>query len=155
MDDVKPWDQLPDEPDRAYAWFLVYLNLGPGRSIEKAYQSAIASNRVKSRASGQWSYYSSVYTWEARANAFDIETISEHGRDVVVNWVRTLSKLSELAFEKVSGGQIEIRNLTQLLEVINVLGNFVTPETIEAAREFTRGDFGRESQEAEAGSNDP
>jgi hypothetical protein len=146
-DERKPWDQLPEEPDKAYAAFLVYCHLGPGRSIDKAYE--IATKRTGKEASGTWRYYSDSFHWVERAAAFDVATISEHGRDVVVNWVRTLAKLSDLAFEKISSGEIEIRNLGQLLEVINVLGNFVTPETVQAAREFTSGDFGQHQHDKE------
>jgi hypothetical protein len=142
MADVKIWEQRADEPDRAYACFLVYLQLGPGRSLERAYEAA--SNRVKSRrSSGQWVYYSTTYDWVARSQSFDIDALSQHGTEVVINWVQSLVKLSELAFEKITSGTVEIHSLGQLLEVINVLGNFVTPETIQAAREFTSGDFGR------------
>ena len=143
MADVKIWEQRTDEPDRAYACFLVYLQLGPGRSLERAYQSASARNRKKTQASGTWTYYSTQYSWIERAAAYDVDMLSQHGTEVVINWVQSLVKLSELAFEKITSGTVEIRNLGQLLEVINVLGNFVTPETIQAAREFTSGDFGR------------
>ena len=33
-----PWEQQPDEPEVAYARFLVYLNLGRARSVDAAFQ---------------------------------------------------------------------------------------------------------------------
>lgn len=150
-DERRPWDQLPDEPDKAYACFLVYRDLGPGRSIDKAYQSVSKSSKGRN---GQWLYYSSVYHWPERASSWDVAMLSQYGADTVVNWVKSLAKLSELAFAKVSSGDVEIRNLSQLLDVINVLGNFVTPETVQAAREFTSGDFGQPAQRESEGTEE-
>lgn len=154
VDAAKSWEQREDEPDRAYASFLVYLMLGPGRTLEKAYQNASARNRKKTQASGTWTYYSTQYNWIERAAAYDVDMLSKHGTEVVVNWVQSLVKLSEIAFEKVTSGTVEIRNLSQLLEVINVLGNFVTPETIQAAREFVSGDLGKPVNEPEGTEED-
>ena len=33
-----PWDQQPDEPASAYTRFLVFLHLGPARSLDAAYR---------------------------------------------------------------------------------------------------------------------
>lgn len=42
----KAWEQLPDEPDSAYARFLMYRNLGPARSIDAAFKTT-ATKRNK------------------------------------------------------------------------------------------------------------
>lgn len=138
----KKWDQLENEPDRAYARFLVYLHLGPGRSIEKAYQSE-ENGRKRKSSSGTWNDDSANYLWVERAAAFDVEKLSERGAEVVVNWVQAIIGLSRMALEEVESGKHRPRNVEQLLEVVNVLSSFITPEVIEASRDMAGGDFGK------------
>jgi len=140
----KPWEQLPDEPIVAYRRFLVYLYLGPGRSVEKA---AEAQKGTKRHIGGAWKRDCSEYRWVERAAAYDIDSLSRVGSDVVVLWVRSIAKLAEMAYSEIEEGRHKPRNLEQLLEVIGVLGNFVTPETVQAAREFTRGNFGQPGEQ--------
>lgn len=141
------WDQLPNEPDRAYARFLVYLHLGPGRSVEKAHN---AGKSVKTR-NGQWESDCTEYKWPERAAAFDVSMLSQRGAEVVVNWVQSIIGLSRLALDQIESGTIKPESVEQLLEVVNVLSSFITPEVIEASRDMASGDFGRKKDADEGG----
>lgn len=137
-----PWEQLPEESNASYMRFCAYLSLGPTRTIEKAR----ASTGVKGR-SGHWDRESSKYNWVDRAIAYDIHMLSERGTQVVVNWVQSLVSLSEMAINEAASGKHKPENLGELIGIINVLGEFVSPEVIEAAREFARGDFANPEEE--------
>ena len=63
---IEPWERQPGETEKAYEAFLVYKNLGPGRSIKKV------SDRLQKT-------YALIYRWnmrngwKARVEAFDRE----------------------------------------------------------------------------------
>src|SRR5687768_17558601 len=104
-----PWDQLPGEPDVAYARFLLYRNLGPARSLEKAYGAFLstiedesAQNRVKPRASGTWCEDSAQYKWVARAVAWDVDSFKVLGTQFVVRYVEVLNKLTERLLDELA-----------------------------------------------------
>lgn len=85
-----PWLRQPNEPPRAHRAFMFYCNLGPARSMRKAYQAYLAAGgavlqkgykpatsaagengrRVDSPP-GQWVQWSRRYSWVARALSFD------------------------------------------------------------------------------------
>jgi hypothetical protein len=142
----KPWDQLPDEPITAYRRFMIYRDIGPRRTLEKAYE---VYKGAKGLAPGMWQRQAVEYSWKDRATAYDIEMMSEHGTKAVINWVLSLVELSEQTLEEMQSGRLKPRSFEQVLGALDVLGKFVTPETVEAAREFARGNFGRDDDEAE------
>ena len=63
---IEPWERQPGETEKAYEAFLVYKNLGPGRTIkavsEKLRKSYDLFRRWKKR-----------YDWDSRVEAFDRE----------------------------------------------------------------------------------
>jgi len=145
----KPWDQLPDEPITAYRRFMIYRDLGPLRTIEKAYKAFKGNAKHSNSVPGMWGKDSVDYNWLNRATFWDIEMMSEHGTQAVINWVLSLVELSEQTLEEMQSGRLKPRSFEQVLGALDVLGKFVTPETVEAAREFARGNFGRDNDETE------
>lgn len=136
----KPWDRMDDESSAAYARFLVYRNLGPSRSVDKAYKS-IAPKRVKSRrASGQWDSDSAQYNWEERAHAWDIENLTEVGQRVVVKFVDVLELAAQQLLESILSGRIKPKTWAEVTQAINVLGNFVPAETVQKIRDIANSD---------------
>ena len=138
-----PWDQLPNEPLTSYRRFLVYRNLGPGRSLDRAYEAIKGS---KKQPSGYFAKISGKFDWERRATAWDIENMADQGARTAVNFVKTLEILAAKAILDAMKPEREIRNVDQLLDVLNVIGNFITPEVIEASRRLVSGDFGRDQE---------
>ena len=145
--EVAPWDQLLDEPITAYRRFLVYRNLGPGRTLEKAYRATKGNKGQQESPPGSWTRNTTQYNWVERATAWDIEQMSQYGTQAVINWVLSIVELSEQTLVEIQSGRLKPRSFDQLLGALDVLGKFVTPETVEAAREFARGDFGRAETE--------
>ena len=76
---VEPWLQLPHETDKAYAAFCIYRDLGPNRSIRKAFLSQLPVWRYTKQGrkrycrllSGRWVFWSRTYHWYRRAQVFD------------------------------------------------------------------------------------
>lgn len=68
---ANPWDKRKGEPNRAYAAFCVYRDLGPDRSVDKAHALLKGGRIAAGRAQGQWWEWSSDFEWVSRAIAFD------------------------------------------------------------------------------------
>ena len=75
------WEQQPDEPAKHFAWFHVFLMLGPSRSISAAYNAVqntktgkkskeVHGSRIQSRT---WQTTSRDWRWGTRARAWDAE----------------------------------------------------------------------------------
>lgn len=137
-DERKLWDQLPNEPDRAYARFLVYRNLGPLRSVAKAYNQAVeietAQKRQKTSASGAWSENSNTYRWAERAAAWDVAMLSEVGQGAVVAFVQALQAYAQIVLGELTSGRLKPKDFRQLTEALGVLGGFIPAETVEAVQ---------------------
>lgn len=74
------WDQQPDEPGKWYGRFLLYLNLGPTRSVGKAQQAYYHKENEPERrlTTGTWAHYVRRWRWRERALAWDL-----HQRDLL------------------------------------------------------------------------
>lgn len=73
-----PWAQLPGEPDLLFEWFECYKNLGPERSIARAYQMWYkVNNKVTPKPGGEWNKAAKTYLWEDRASLWDKEKRAE------------------------------------------------------------------------------
>jgi hypothetical protein len=73
----EPWLQRKGETAEAYAAFSIYRDLGPRRSIDRAYRQHLGNKRATDvseltmRAAGRWTSWSVVYSWQPRALAYD------------------------------------------------------------------------------------
>lgn len=71
------WDRRSNEPPKAFRAFTIYRDMGPSRSIDKAYLSfsqqhtAIEKQPSGKRAAGIWQDWSRTYDWVKRAAAYD------------------------------------------------------------------------------------
>lgn len=61
---VDPWDQRPGEPEDAYAWFRVWVDLGPGRTLDDLSEALGRPKHVLAA-------YRRTWAWDARAEAHD------------------------------------------------------------------------------------
>jgi hypothetical protein len=81
---LHPWDQLPQETDKAYAAFLLFRNLNPStRTLAAAYEqqrevenglkpsAKQAETKRKTGASSHFRIWAASHDWAARAKAFD------------------------------------------------------------------------------------
>lgn len=77
-DESKPWDQQNGETREAYAAFWAYLELGPQRSIDKAWAGTKQGQNRDKRAPSYWGEWSKKWCWVERANVWD-----EHQRQEI------------------------------------------------------------------------
>ena len=82
-----PWERREGESVAADRAFCVYLDLGPGRSLQKAYQADKGSTSVK--VSGRWRAWSAMNDWVERARAYD------RYQRAIVNRQNTLRNMRE------------------------------------------------------------
>ncbi len=69
---VQAWEQQPSETDKWYGRFQIYLNLGPMRTVARAYLQAMGEPpESKRQPSTDWKYYATQARWRERAQAWD------------------------------------------------------------------------------------
>lgn len=84
----QPWERQPGESARAYAAFCVYLNLGPQRSIQKAFEAKSAPDAPQKRpVNGTWKAWCSRFRWTERTNDYSLylELIARQEREAEHN----------------------------------------------------------------------
>jgi hypothetical protein len=94
----KPWEQIEGETDAAYVRFLAYRNLGPNRSMLRAYyshESIAEGSRKKPSVPGNWQDDSTTYDWVARSQAWDIENLITQGERIITKYISTLDALTD------------------------------------------------------------
>lgn len=101
------WEQLPGEPDYAYAYFLIFRNLGPRRTKRRAftiYRQGVKKNSEAPRGtlapSGNWNSYCRDYEWRRRATLWDIYNLQVFGAQTGVFHLMTLYKIAKSCYEK-------------------------------------------------------
>ncbi|TAL08417.1 MAG: hypothetical protein EPO02_13110 [Nitrospirae bacterium] len=62
------WGRLPGESSQAFAAFVIYRDLGPHRSLDKAYK---VRKPDAAKFSGIWSDWQAEHRWLERAQAYD------------------------------------------------------------------------------------
>lgn len=128
-----PWEQMDGEPDAAYRRFLEYRNLGPARSIDAAFRAQAPKRTEKhQRAAGQWKSDSVQFHWQERATAWDIEMLTDAGRDAVIKFIGALDKLAEKTLLALERKAVKPNNWHEIIEAVNILGSFIPAETVAA-----------------------
>jgi hypothetical protein len=71
VEPTEPWERRDGETAKAFAAFAVYRDLGPGRSVAKAYQRQTGRRPASNRAAGHWVTWATRNDWQGRARAWD------------------------------------------------------------------------------------
>ena len=136
MDTVAhPWDQRPDEPPEAYARFLTYRNLGPGRSLALANNVHVgaAKRRKSPNPSGQWQDDSVEYDWIKRAIAWDVHHLKDQGHELARMWMAVLLSAVTKAAQRLADPDCQPKDFTQALAVVDKLSPYLTPDVVHQA----------------------
>jgi hypothetical protein len=129
----KPWDQLDNESNAAYARFLAYRNLGPTRTIDKAYVSHTHENRRKSETpTGQWYDDSAKYEWRDRATAWDIDNLLGQGERAATLYMGVVEKYIERLYSFLDQTSVEPDDFDSVTKSIELLHKLLPGETIGA-----------------------
>ena len=139
----KPWDQQPNEGNAAYSHFLAYRNLGPTRTLEKAYR-AIKRNDTLS-VPGNWAKESERYQWVDRATAWDVDRLLSQGERTATLYMAAVEKYVERLYTSLAEQDIKPDDFDSLTKSIELLHKLLPGETIGAivaANEQRRADGG-------------
>lgn len=77
MDEPKPWEQQPGETSRAFAAFVIYRDMGIGRSLDAAYKESVERGAKGCREGaiirlpGRWKKWCGDHRWVERVQAYD------------------------------------------------------------------------------------
>lgn len=132
-----PWDQQPNESSAAFRRFLVYLHMGPARSIPKAVQAWRAMcpprNPNASPRNGQWQDDAARWSWIERAAAWDIFQLRQSVPEFAALVFANMTQMARLTLEAAQSGALKPTSWEELKDASVVLAQFVSPETIAAA----------------------
>jgi hypothetical protein len=130
----KPWDQLDNESNAAYARFLAYRNLGPTRTLEKAYQSTqpeTKRNKTKSFTQ-QWANDSTKFNWRDRATAWDVDNLLGQGERAATLYMGVVEKYIERLYSFLDQTGVEPDDFDSVTKSIELLHKLLPGETIGA-----------------------
>lgn len=127
-----PWDQRPDETPEAFARFLAYRNLGPGRTLPQAQRCHTGGKQGKNwqRACGQWNDESARFDWVSRATAWDVAMLTKHGEALAVSWMAVIVNATRKAAEKLCDPKFTPKSWRDVLSVIDAVGKHLSPEVL-------------------------
>lgn len=153
--DRAPWDQKKGEPDKWHSWFLIYRNLGPGRSVDLAYRFFVGESPAKKhqkrqpprKCSGEWSEASRLWSWPARAIAWDIANLQQHGQKIVTLQLAILERYALKILAALDDERAKPKNWREITEAMKTLGTFISPEILESAVRAGAGGAGTDAPE--------
>lgn len=113
------WDQQPNESNAAYARFLAYRNLGPGRTLERAAQQ----NPRNSNSIATYERDSSTHNWVERATAWDVANLLVQGKRAATLYVAAVERAAERLLEALESGvkPDDFNSITKALELLSKL----------------------------------
>lgn len=141
---IDSWEKFPRESAKAYAAFVIYRNMGPGRSLIAAFKHSHAGAKS---ASGQWTRWCGAFDWRRRAEDYDIwyereqrrEREKEHAEELrsYRNRQKTLAQVTLAAatallqkagarLAKVEPDEIPAKNLGSIFRSAALLANAST-----------------------------
>lgn len=125
----KPWDQRKGEPAEAFARFLEYRNLGPGRSVDAAYR-LLHPSASGERAPGSWWQDSAQHDWKSRATAWDVHHLQESGHRVIATFVAALQEVAAKLLAAVFEHKPD--SWAEAIETMRAIGAHIPPSTYES-----------------------
>lgn len=127
------WDQQSGESSEAYARFLTYRNLGPGRSLALANRvHGTATARKKTQgANGTWTLESTRHRWKERADAWDVENLKSQGPELVKMWMSAVLSAVTKATQKLADPSCKPKTFKEALAALDQLAGYLTPDVIQ------------------------
>lgn len=125
------WEQLEGEKTQHYSWFLIYRNLGPSRSLERAYRAMKGDDQLT--VPGNWANLSVRYRWPERAHAYDLATINEAGTRVVTLFVEAMGELAAQAVQALR--RHPPSNYAEAMRALEALATLVPAEAVAHVQE--------------------
>lgn len=114
-DELEPWEQQPNEGDRAYTAFCAYRALGPRRGLRQIARKVTRDGETVTIQQGEASLthiaaWSKAWNWPARAHKYDVylleldrKTIEEERADALQRHLRTSRLIQDRAMRRLVG----------------------------------------------------
>ena len=129
----EPWDQLESEPDAAYKRFLLYRNLGPSRTMDRAYRAQ--GKRLKrgktKRAPPNWYEDSQKFDWRRRAHAWDLQMLHLAGEEAVVAMVENAKEGASKTLQGILDAPVPT-DWGKIVENLRALAGIIPAEAVAA-----------------------
>jgi hypothetical protein len=131
----KPWEQLDTESNAAYVRFLSYRNLGPLRTLQKAYETHQADQPAKKRnksqaPTGVWTDDSTAYNWRERATAWDVANLLQEGEQAATFYVGAMRKHARKVYESLD--QLDPERYDDAIKGLELLAKLFPPDVLAA-----------------------
>jgi hypothetical protein len=146
MSKQTPWERFENEPEAAYKNFLVYLGLGPGRTLLDAWKAINKSfNGVRpevvqevpdhvKRMAARWQ-------WEDRAMAHNANVFTTKAITTTYGFIElldlTIARIREHV-ENDFAAMSKKMTIPQLIEAINALAKFIPQSAVQQLHDHAR-----------------
>lgn len=137
----RPWDQQPGESDERYTRFLLYRNIGPSRSLRKAYYHYLQEydgfrGPIKGvRPPHQWAADSSQWGWVARSSAWDVHNLTGHGSRIVALHFQAMTKVAEKNLKWAARLDPGDDGFADLIRSMQMIQNMLTPDLVRGIKD--------------------
>jgi hypothetical protein len=135
------WDRLPAETDEAYARFLIYRNLGIGRSFRRAYRHYLrecdgyTGGLERLHVPGSWRKDARAYFWAERAAAWDVRNLAAYGAKVAALHARAVEKVAKKNLRHAGTLTPADEAWPALMASLKVVQAFLSPEVVKGVQD--------------------
>ena len=131
----------------AYRQFLIYKNIGPGRSLTLAYKFHLATLPIVeakreaevlkgikkcNRHPGSWQEECIKYKWVERSQAWDIAQLQKVGSDIAIVWAGILRAMVVKAAEALAKPSFKPRQCKDAVLVFAQVAPYLNPDVFKA-----------------------
>jgi hypothetical protein len=154
--DRKPWDQVPGEPDRWFARFQLYLELGVTRTLNATAAAAGRQERgAPLVASSEWSHSARRWHWRIRAHAWDVHqrellALSERNTRLALHSrrVERMEDYIDAVCEVLDAANMTAADEQLAREWLPQMRLFLRDLLVAERQEFERGDYERDDPDS-------
>jgi hypothetical protein len=135
------WAQLPGESGDAYARFLIFRNLGPRRSLRRAYHhyltvhDGFTGGKERLHVPGQWCADSADHFWIDRAAAWDVRNLTAYGARLASLHVQSITSIAEKNARYARKLKPGDDGWAGLVASVKVVGEYLTPEVMRGLQD--------------------
>lgn len=156
------WHQQTEETDQAFVRFLFFLNLGPTRSVQKAYNAYVASNNSlkaidspggavvqpggnltvieapkhaelsRKNISGAWQDDCVRNHWHYRASAYDKYHLMQMGKSVINDFYRAFESFAKKTADAIELAKFPSPEMADLRANLTLLAGYVGADAVDS-----------------------
>jgi len=151
------WEQWPGEPLDWYSNFLIYLSMGRGRSVNKAYRLAtkVAAKQsddqqvrmlgeildelpLPDRSTATWWRRAAQWKWEERAARYDVYVLSQLVPQTVTTIFEVIGEFANVVLTKLKSAELQPESWSEIKGAVETLASYISPDIIQATVTHSR-----------------